>query len=71
MSRLNIIVLDEGDWTEWDQWLCIGSCGNTTEYRNRTCVAKGNKKDDCAHDCGDGEPSEEQECFAGCCDDCK
>ena len=59
-----------GILSEWDTWTCVESCGETTEYRNRTCEADDNYPGDpvmCPPDCSEENLGEEQNCYAGCC----
>ena len=65
----------EGELSPWTAWLCVDSCGETIEYRNRTCIPPYNLPDDCEVDC-DGAPLYQiHECDAGPCEspcvDCK
>ena len=56
-----------GDWTPWTAWLCVDSCGNTKEFRNRTCEEPANLPQDCDFFC-DGDDNEVRDCYAGCCE---
>ena len=57
----------EGTPGPWGDWVCDASCGETVEYRNRTCVAPDDVEEGCGYDCN-FDPSETIACFAGCCD---
>ena len=58
---------EEGNWGSWDTWTCVETCGETVEYRNRTCEGNADEEyDDCEVTC-EGPPSEEQPCFNECC----
>ena len=59
---------DDGTLTEWSDWTCVESCGDTTEYRNRTCESDDDypHPEKCPPSC-DGQLNEERDCNAGCC----
>ena len=53
----------------WSEWECVEECGETSEYRNRTCLPDPSYPADevelCPPQCDD--LSDERECYAGCC----
>ena len=62
-------VVDNGILSKWTDWLCIDTCGNTTQVRNRTCDPDPDfdqDVDDCPPEC-DEPLTESEECDAGCC----
>ena len=61
------IFAAEGTPGPWGDWVCDASCGETVEYRNRTCVAPDDVEEGCGFEC-DFDLSQTVQCFAGCCD---
>ena len=59
---------DKGTPSAWGDWECVESCGETIEFRNRTCLAPLaiDIPAGCTFDC-DEKLYEVNECFAGCC----
>ena len=59
---------DKGTPSAWGDWECVESCGETIEFRNRTCLEplEIDIPANCTFDC-DEKLSEVNECFAGCC----
>ena len=61
---------DEGKLGPWTEWTCVDSCGETTEYRNRTCLPDpyyNGDPEECPPECDEKDLWEEVECDAGCC----
>jgi hypothetical protein len=58
-----------GEWSEWTTWTCLAECGETTEFRNRTCEASADNPPygDCEPSCP-GSDSEQNQCDNGCCE---
>ena len=63
-----MLVPADGVLSPWSDWMCLESCGDTVEFRNRTCDAPDDLVPGCPFDCGDALLSEQVECNNGCCD---
>ena len=64
-----IPVTVEGVPGPWTDWICVDTCGETVEYRNRTCLPPDDLEPNCPYTC-DFDLFQEVPCFAGCCE-CK